>query len=199
VSLHADRYPSLRTVAGGDVRLALMTASDLDAVHAFASSLPAHDLLFLRRDITHPKVLSAWVDEINAGNIISVLAWRDDAEPAEVLGCGALVCDPLSFSPHVGEVRVLVSPEGRARGLGRLLIQECFLVALDLGLDKLTAQMTTDQQSAVSLFQEMGFTTEAVLKNQVQDRDGVRHDLVVLSQDVPRFLATMEAYGLTDR
>jgi L-amino acid N-acyltransferase YncA len=116
-----------------------------------------------------------------------------------VLGCGALVCDPLSFSPHVGEVRVLVSPEGRARGLGRLLIQECFLVALDLGLDKLTAQMTTDQQSAVSLFQEMGFTTEAVLKNQVQDRDGVRHDLVVLSQDVPRFLATMEAYGLTDR
>jgi N-acetylglutamate synthase-like GNAT family acetyltransferase len=199
VNLHANRFPSLRTLAGGDVRLALMTALDIDAVHTFAASLPAHDLLFLRRDITHPKVQSAWVDEITSGNIISLLAWRDAPGPTAVLGCGALVRDPLSFSPHVGEVRVLVSPEGRARGLGRLLIQECFLLALDLGLDKLTAQMTTDQQSAVNLFQEMGFATEAVLKNHVQDRDGVRHDLVVLCQDVPRFLATMDAYGLTDR
>jgi RimJ/RimL family protein N-acetyltransferase len=192
------RYPSTRTVSGESMRLALMGPGDEDAVQTFAASLPPHDLLFLRRDISHPKVLAAWSAEIAAGSIVSLLAWRDEPPPSAVIGCGALVRDPLSFSPHVGEVRVLVTPEGRERGLGRLLIQECFLLALDLGLDKLTAQMTVDQQGAVTVFQEMGFVTEALLKNHVQDRKGVRHDLVVLSQDVQRFLSTMEAYGLTD-
>jgi ribosomal protein S18 acetylase RimI-like enzyme len=199
VSVVAERYPRTQSTPGGAVALTLMRPGDEDAVAAFAADLPRHDLLFLRRDITHPKVLAAWMAEISAGHIVSVLARDDTDADGHLLGCGALVRDPWSFSPHVGEVRVLVSPDGRDRGLGRLLIQECVLIALDLGLGKLTAQMTVDQQRAVKLFQEAGFSAEALLKNHVEDGDGLRHDLVVLSQDVDRFQATMDAYGLTER
>ena len=70
----AKTYP--RTVAlagGGDVELRFMRAGDEAAVLAFARELPAHDLLFLPRDITQPKVLAAWVSEIERGALTTLL------------------------------------------------------------------------------------------------------------------------------
>lgn len=192
MSLLDERYPRTVAIARGEVNLAVMSRADEADLAAFAGSLPAHDLLFLRRDITHSKVLAAWTDEVEAGTIASLIAREGD----DILGCSAVVRDPLSFSPHVGEVRVLVTPAARDRGLGRILIQESFLMALDQGLEKLIAQMTVDQKGAIGVFEEMGFTAEALLKEHVRDPDGTKHDLVVLSHDVERFQAQMEAFGL---
>jgi len=194
MSILTDRYPRTVQIARGEVSLALMSRADEAAMLEFARQLPTHDLLFLRRDITHPKVLSAWSAEIDAGSIVSLIA----REAGDIIGCSAVVTDELSFSPHVGELRVLVSPQGRDRGLGRILIQESFLIALSLGLEKLVAQMTVDQQSAIGVFEEMGFQAEALLREHVRDADGTKHDLVVLSHDVERFQAQMQAYGLTE-
>lgn len=194
MSLLKERYPRTATIADGEVTLSLLSRGNEDEMLAFAGALPVHDLLFLRRNITHPKVMAAWSAEIEAGSIVSLIA----REAGTIIGCTAVVRDELSFSPHVGELRVLVSPQGRDRGLGRILIQECFLIALGLKLEKLIAQMTVDQKSAIAVFEEMGFSAEALLKEHVQDPDGTKHDLVVLSHDVERFHAQMQAYGLTD-
>ena len=66
-SADAGRYP--RTIHGeaGDLQLRYMTAADEAAVLAFARALPDHDLLFLPRDIAQPKVLAAWIAEIERG------------------------------------------------------------------------------------------------------------------------------------
>lgn len=189
-----ERYPRNADIARGEIRLELMSAEDESDIADFAQALPVHDLLFLRRNITHPKVLAAWSAEIEAGSITSLIA----REAGTIIGCSAVVRDELSFSPHVGELRVLVSPQGRDRGLGRILIQESFLIALTLGLEKLTAQMTVDQKSAIAVFEEMGFIAEALLRDHVRDPNGTKHDIVVLSHDVGRFQSQMEAYGLTE-
>ena len=190
----SSRYPKTVNIKEGEVVLELMTADSEAAVLAFAQSLPTHDLLFLRRDITQPKVLAAWVAQLEAGEIVSLLASSGD----EILGCTAVVRDEHSWSPHLGELRVLVGPAGRDRGLGRVLIQESFLIALGLGLEKLTAQMTADQTSAIAVFEEMGFQAEAMLRDHVRDQSGEKHDIVILSHDVERFQSQMQAYGLTD-
>ncbi len=190
----STRYPRTVSIKDGEVVLELMTAASEAAVLAFAQSLPTHDLLFLRRDITQPKVLAAWIAQLEAGEIVSLLASSGD----EILGCTAVVRDEHSWSPHLGEMRVLVGPAGRDRGLGRVLIQESFLIALGLGLEKLTAQMTADQTSAIAVFEEMGFQAEALLRDHVRDQAGEKHDIVILSHDVERFQSQMQAYGLTD-
>lgn len=190
----STRYPRSLEIKGGDVSLDLMTSSMEAEVLAFANTLPPHDLLFLRRDITQPKVLSAWSKQIESGEITSLLA-RDGED---MLGCTAVVRDERSWSPHVGELRVLVSPAGKERGLGRLLIQESFLIALGLKLEKLTAYMTVDQTGAINVFEEMGFKPEALLKDQVMDKAGEKHDIVILSHDVEGFQSQMQAYGMTD-
>lgn len=191
----STRYPRSIEIKGGMVTVELMTPAAESEVLAFAKTLPPHDLLFLRRDITQPKVLSAWAKQIETGEITSLLA-RD--ESGRMLGCSAVVRDEHSWSPHVGELRVLVAPAGKDRGLGRQLIQESFLIALGLGLEKLTAQMTPDQTGAIAVFEEMGFSAEALLKDHVIDLGGEKHDIVILSHDVASFQSKMQAWGITD-
>ena len=164
---------------------------DGDAMIAFAQGLPEHDLLFLGRDLKHPRVVAAWLAAIDDGWIDSLIAEDDGA----VVGTVALVRDPLGWSAHVGEVRLLVSSERRGAGLGRDLLQAIFAVALEHKLAKLTAAMTPDQSGSVALFESLGFRGEALLKDQVRDRAGNPHDLAILSHDVARAAAQHRAYG----
>ena len=98
-------YPRHVRTDAGDVEFRLMTSADEAAVLEFAKKLTLHDLLFLPRNISEPKVLSAWIKEIERGAIVSLLAVMS----GRVVGCGTLVRDPLSWSPHVGEIRMVVS------------------------------------------------------------------------------------------
>jgi RimJ/RimL family protein N-acetyltransferase len=185
-------YPRRVDTEAGEIEFRLMTRADEAAVLAFAKALPTHDLLFLPRNISQPKVLLAWISEIEAGDITSVLALRDGA----VVGCGTLVKDSRSWSPHVGEIRMVVSLDMRGKGVGRALSQETFALALGSGLEKLSVQMTVDQRAAIALFESLGFKAEALLRDHVRDVDGRKHDIVVLGHNVAQVQAQMEAYGL---
>jgi len=193
VKVLQKRYPKEIALNGKTVTLSLLTGTaDQEEVLAFSRTLPAHDLLFLKRDIQEPKVISAWMQSIEDGEIASVVARID----GEIVGTTAIVIDKHSWSSHVGELRILVGPAAREIGLGRTLVQESFLLGLDLGLDKLTARMTIDQEAAISVFEELGFKTEAMLRDFVKDPDGKKHDLLILSHDVDVVHSQMQAYGM---
>lgn len=186
------QYP--RSIQCGDLQLeiARMSSADRAALTEFIARLPAHDLLFLSRDITHPKVIDAWMRALDRGEINSLIVRHG----TEVLGCTAIIVDPLGWSAHVGELRIMVSAACRGLGLGRILVQECFAQAVELGLKKLVAQMTTSQRAGVTVFEELGFRAEALLAKHVADREGGLHDLVLLSHDVETAAARRELYGL---
>jgi RimJ/RimL family protein N-acetyltransferase len=185
-------YPRSVRLDAGEIEFRLMARADEAAVLDFARALPTHDLLFLPRNISQPKVLSAWITEIERGAITSLLAVRDGV----VVGCGTLVRDPHSWSPHVGEIRMVVSHDVRGQGVGRALSQETFALALGAGLEKLTVQMTVDQQAAIALFESLGFRAEALLRDHVRDVHGKTHDIVVLGHNIAQVQAQLEAYGL---
>jgi L-amino acid N-acyltransferase YncA len=187
-------YPRRVVTAGGEIEFRHMTADDAAAVLAFAQKLPVHDLLFIPRNISEPKVLSAWIKEIERGGMASLLAMKGNI----VVGCGTIVCDLLSWSPHVGEIRMVVSTDVRGLGVGRALSQETFALALGSGLEKIVVQMTVDQTGAIALFESLGFKAEALLHDQVRDLAGKTHDIVVLGHDVAKVRAQLEAYGIPD-
>jgi ribosomal protein S18 acetylase RimI-like enzyme len=194
MSSEARSYPRRAATEAGEIEIRLMSAADEAAVLEFAQKLPAHDLLFLPRNISEPKVLTAWIKEIERGSITSLLAVKS----GQVVGCGTIVRDPHSWSPHVGEIRNVISPEVRGQGVGRALSQETFALALSSGLEKLLVQMTVDQTGAIAIFEGLGFKAEALLHDHVRDLSGKKHDIVVLAHNVAQVRAQMEAYGLPD-
>ena len=190
----APRYPRRIRCNNTEFELRLMTAADADAALAFATLLPPHDLLFLQRDIRNPKVVGAWLEQIERGTITSILATAD----GKIQGCAAIVRDALSWSPHVSEMRIVVSQAARGAGLGRVLAQDAFAFAVSTGVEKLVARMTPDQRGAMAVFEEMGFRAEALLRDYVRDAEGATHDIVILSLEVDRNRAQREAYGYNE-
>src|SRR6476646_8536276 len=136
-------YPRHVNTDAGEIEFRLMSRAAEAAVLAFAQRLPTHDLLCLPRNISEPKVLAAWIHEIERGDIVSLLAMKGGI----VVGCGTLVRDRHSWSQHVGEIRMVVSQDVRGQGVGRALSQETFALALGAGLEKLSVQMTVDQRA----------------------------------------------------
>jgi L-amino acid N-acyltransferase YncA len=187
-------YPQEVRIKDDRVILRLMTPADRDSMLAFAQALPSHDLLFLRRDITRPEMVDLWLDDIRSERITTVLAEREGA----LVGYATVDRGDVSWSPHVAELRVMVASSMRRRGLGRVLTLEAFRIALDLGVEKMVAQMTADQEAASVVFETLGFRTEALLRDHVKDREGRKLDLLIMAHDVARFLAQMEAYGLAE-
>ena len=193
-STSQERYPRSVDCAGVRYDIGLMRPDDGAAIGAFLTALPPHDLLFLSKDVTHPKVISAWMAALDEGRVHSLVARHGGT----VVGCTAIVVEDLSWSRHVGEMRVLVSRSVRGSGLGRELVQECFAMALGLGLEKLCVRMTADQAAAVAAFEGIGFRAEALLRKHIRDHEGKDHDLAILSQQVAEVRSRMDAFGLSD-
>lgn len=180
-------YPRTITLDNNTpVSLRLMTAGDADRILAFARGLSEEDQLFLRSDITDPKIVAQWIQNIAGGRTATVLAEAS----GEVAGYASLHYNQVTWQRHLGEIRIQVGARHRSQGLGRALAGEIFAIARDLGLRKIVAQMTADQKGAIATFERLGFQPEALLQDFVIDRTGRTRDRVVMSYDVE---------GLTDR
>lgn len=179
------------TFGGTSVAIRVPGPEDAAALARFARSVPAHDLLFIDRDIREPRVVEAWIRAQQNGSISSLIALVGD----EIVATVAALSDRLSWSPHVWDIRLLVGPALRGKGLGRHLLDAVIAKAIAGGATRLTARMTPDQAGAITLFEECGFRAEAMLRGQLRDAEGQLHDLAVLAMDPQLQTARREAFG----
>ena len=173
-------YPQTLDLGDDTFVLRRIAEADAEQIQALTLELPPQDLIYVNRDLTKLPVINAWIRQATAGDFETLIVERD----GKIVGMSALAVDKLSWSAHVGEIRVIVDKSVRKQGVGRLLVAHTFFLALQQGLLKITAQMTADQKGAIAVFEELGFTGEALLKDHVMDAEEELHDLVILSCDV---------------
>lgn len=160
------------------------------ALARFFAQIPEADRTFLKEDVDDPEVVAAWARPGTA-RVIAV-------DQGQVVGSVAVV--PLhGWSSHVGEVRLVVDPAHRGRGIGRGLARQAVLEAVQLGLAKLVVEVISDQTALIGMFRALGFEPEALLADHVRDRGGEVRDLMVLSNDVESQFSSMAAAGITDQ
>ena len=177
------RYPRAGSLRSGlDFELRLMGRADRDTLLSFARTLPPDDLLYLRNDITDPDVVDRLIEDIERCRIVTVLAFSGET----VLGEGSLLHNQADWTRHVGQIRLIVSPDVRSKGLGRFLAEEMFSIADAFGLELLTAQMTTEETGAQAVFRGLGFESIGMLPGYVMTRDGDRKDLLMMGYDLRR-------------
>ena len=174
-------YPRTIYLGNGTaMTLRLMSGADVDSLVSFARSLPVDDLLFLRMDITDPRVVQQWAANIETGRSVTVLA----EVSAEIVGYGTLHRSEVTWQRYIGEIRLQVAPTYRSQGLGRVLAGEMLAIARELALRKIIAQMTIDQPGARATFERIGFRPEALLHDLVIDRAARTRDLLVMAYDI---------------
>ena len=166
-----------------------LQSGDRDALDRFMARVPEADRTFFKEDVDDPAVLDAWLRPGPARAIA--------LDGGEVVGSVSVV--PLhGWSSHVGEVRLIVDPAHRGRGIGRTLVRRAVLEALDLGLDKMVVEVIAVQEPTIAMFRSLGFEPEALLTDHVRDRNGDLRDLMVLSHSVQEQWSTMIMAGIAD-
>ena len=163
---------------------------DARVLSRFFERIPESDRTFLKEDVGDPRILEDWVQP-GPGRTVAL-------EDAEVVGALAVV--PLvGWSSHVGEIRLVVDPEHRGRGIGRRLARQAVLDAVDMGLGKLVVEVISDQGPLIAMFRGLGFEPEALLTDHVRDRSGQTRDLIVLANSVDEQFAALSTAGVAEQ
>ena len=176
-------FPYTARVGDASITLRLMTPEDREELLAFMRAQPEDDLFFLLVDVTTPEGLEHWMRDLQEGRNVTVLA----EEAGKLLGYSSLHHGQTRWTRHLGEIRLMMAPDQRGRGVGRLLGHEIFLIAHEMGLRRIVVRVASGQKSARRLFERLGFHMEALLPDWVIDRQGRTQDLVLMSYDVAGF------------
>jgi L-amino acid N-acyltransferase YncA len=188
-------YPKGVTLSGGHaVTLRWLAPRDREEVWRFFERVPEGDRAFLKEDVMSRAEVERWLDRLDPNRETVVVA---EAAP-QIVGTAILERQRYGWAQHVGEIRIVVDPDRRRQGLGYVLAEEVFMLAVKLGLEKIVAAMMADQASAVRVFERLGFRAEALLRDHVKDRHGRKHDLLLMAHSVDDFMSRSQAFGVTE-
>jgi L-amino acid N-acyltransferase YncA len=165
-----------------DVEVRLIRADDADRVISFFASAPEGDRTFFKEDGSDPAIVASWLAEGAPHRLIALVGDR-------VVGYVA-VLKGVAWSSHVGELRLVVAPDYRQRGIGRLLAQRAVAEALELGVVKLVVEVVGGQERLFDMFTNLGFEQEGQLRRHVRNESGETRDLLVLSHFVDELAAS---------
>ncbi|MGY1809601.1 GNAT family N-acetyltransferase [Blastococcus sp. SYSU D00669] len=165
-----------------------LAAEDCEALLRFFRELPEGDRTFIREDVTDAETVRSWT---TGGD-------RWVARDGDRIHGYVAVLRLPGWSDHVGEVRLVLAPDARGRGLGRDLARHALVEGVRAGLTKLVVEVVAEQGAALALFTALGFSGEALLRDQIRDREGRLRDLMVLAHHVDETWSGMDTVGLPE-
>ena len=184
------KYPkNIKLKNGEEVMLRPMEKGDGESLFEFFKKLPEADRRFLRDDVTQRETIQRWISNIDYKQVLPILAFTKEGE---IVGDGTLHMSLYGWSRHVGELRIVVAAQYQRQGLGRMLAKELIQNAVNYGLDKVVAHVMDNQKGALNAFTNIGFIPEATLRKHVTDVNGLKRDLVILSNHVESLWHQME-------
>jgi ribosomal protein S18 acetylase RimI-like enzyme len=172
------------------VEIAMFSAANVDDVWRFFQRVPEGDRTFMKEPVTEQAVV-AWVDDARARRYLARVN-------GVVVGYVAIL-PGFGWSRHVGEIRVVVDPERRGRGIGQRLARHALRVAAEASLTKIVVEVAAAQEPTIALFTRLGFRAEALLEDHVRSPAGDYDDLIVLANRIDDDWAVLSAVGLDEQ
>ena len=175
-------FPTVRLTTQGDrYGIRPMLPTDEIAIVEFFLRVPAADRFYLKDDVTSPEVIEGWMEHLDYGRVLPLLATKDD----RIIGDGTLHHSRAEARRHVGEVRVVVDPDYRNLGVGRSLLRCLAEVAHQRDIEKLRFEIVAGtEEPARRAAQVIGFIPVAVLHGHIHDIGGTPRDLVIMELNV---------------
>ncbi len=171
-------YPAIQAIEGGDeVTIRPMVPEDRDRLLEFFRRIPEEERFYLKEDVTSARVIQRWADDLDYSRTLPLLAFKGE----RVVADATLHQRRAGARRHVGEVRIVVDPAYRNRGIGRALLHRLIEIARDKGLERVVFEVVAEKEEAARrTAQVLGFVPVAVLVHHVRDINGTPHDLVIM-------------------
>ena len=172
------KFPRVATLNDGQqVTIRPLQSDDDTALHQFFLRVPEEDRFYLNNDVTSLEVIRGFTGNISLDVAIPLVAVSDD----KIIADSTLHRSRRASRRHVGELRIVVDPDYRGRGLGARLIDELIQLGVDLGLERLAFELVDRREMpAIQAASAAGFEQVAVLEGRVRDMYGIMQDLVIL-------------------
>jgi L-amino acid N-acyltransferase YncA len=161
---------------GTPITLRPLLKDDEPALLAYFQSLPPEERLRLKEEVTDPKVIENWMENLDYDIMMPLIALHN----GRIVGAATLQFSLSAWTNHQGEVHLTTDSQFRAKGLGTLLIQNLMDIAAQMGLEQLTAEIPRELDKAFYLFEKLGFEKVAVLQGFVMDKEGRESDIVLM-------------------
>jgi RimJ/RimL family protein N-acetyltransferase len=172
------KYPKEVSLSGGPtVTLRPLEQGDAAALLTMFTCIPNADLRHLRDDVTDRWLIDRWVKTINVEKVFPLVAVVGDA----IVGDATLHRSKLGAARHIGEIRIVIHPDYRNKGLGTMMIRELIGASSAWGLEKVIAELVSEEQSAIRAFLNLGFQQVAVLPDFFKTENGANYDKVILT------------------
>lgn len=171
-------YPKqLRVTPGPAISVRPMVREDAAALLTFFRRVPDDERYFLKDDVVSESVVEGWAEHLDYDRALPLLGLDGERICAD----GVLIRHRGDARSHYAEVRIVVDPEYRQRGLGTALLRELIDIAWDAELESVQGEFVRDiQEDALQAVKALGGIEVGVISDAVRDHSNVSHDLVVL-------------------
>jgi L-amino acid N-acyltransferase YncA len=179
-------YPKKMTLRDGTtITLRPMTGEDAEGLLQFFLAVPEEERWYLKEDVTSPRVIHKWADEIDYRRALPILALSDEER---IVADAVLIRRRGGSRAHTGEFRIVVATDFRHRGLGAALIRELCDIANDAGLERITAEMVVGaEDDAINAAEWLGFYKVATMEGMAKDQQGHDCDVVIMTMPLGRY------------
>jgi len=162
------------------VLLRPMVDEDLPGLEGLFSALPPEEKKYIRCDDMDPCGPVSRSGTVSRQNIFSIVALTEKG----IIGVAVLHSGGFPWIAHLGNIRITVLPDWRRKGLGSILAGELLRSALHGGLEKVVAEVVEDQLNVSLFYNDLGFHTEAHLQGHFLDDRGLKHNILIMSNDL---------------
>jgi len=172
------RYPSdIKLRDGTQVVVRPMTPDDCRGLHTFFCAVSDDERFLLKEDVCSPTVIQAWADHLDYDRALPLLALAN----GNVVGDAVLIRHRGGYRSHSAEIRVVVAPEFRGKGLGLALLRELVEIAWDAELQQVDFELVAGaQDDALRAVEFLGGLKVGQVSDAVRDSHGDLHDIVFM-------------------
>jgi len=151
---------------------------------AFFLNIPEDDRYFLKDEVTSPRLIERWTQDMDYRRALPLVALAEGGIVAEAV----LIRKRGNARGHIGEVRVVVVPAYRSRGLGSMLFRELCDIADEEGLEKVLFEAVERREDeALKAAQWLGFIRVGTLEGGARDQQGHLHDVALMAMPLGKW------------
>jgi GNAT superfamily N-acetyltransferase len=166
----------LRLRDGTIVQVRPLDAGDEKSLLEFFLAIPEQDRFQFKHDVTAPTVVADFCRSIDYDRALPLVAVLE----GRIVAQGVLIRNRGFFRRKVGELRLVVHPEFRSKGLGSAMIRDLCEIANEVELDRVVFELVVGMQDdAIRAVDGLGFVRSATLVDHVRDPENRPRDLAI--------------------